>query len=279
MTPDELKARVAKVPRWFHSLDLGQGVVTPGIKTQERLAKEVAWLSLPSLSGKRVLDINTWDGFFAFHAERQGAAEVTGLDHFVWAMDLPAHFAHQADAKRRGVEPGDDTKLAHWHPDTLPGKAGFDTAREALGSKVRPMVADFMDTDLAKVGTYEVVFFLGTLYHMANPVESMRRLAAVTEELAVIETEAAIIPGNEHRAVCEFFPGSELNGDSSNWWAPNEKALVGMCHAAGFADVRVVRGAELAASATRRAVRRLQGRVVRYRAVVHARKAKPAGRK
>jgi hypothetical protein len=43
-------------------------------------------------------------------------------------------------------------------------------------------------------------------------------------------------------ALCEFFESNELNADSSNWWAPNRKALTGMCRAAGFSRVEVVAG-------------------------------------
>jgi len=35
----------------------------------------------------------------------------------------------------------------------------------------------------------------------------------------------------------EFFPSNELNGDVSNWWAPNALALEGICRAAGFRRV------------------------------------------
>jgi hypothetical protein len=67
----------------------------------------------------------------------------------------------------------------------------------------------------------------------------MRRLATVVAPggLAVIETEAVELPGLGDAAFCEFFPGRELNNDPSNWWAPNAKALEGLCRAAGFREV------------------------------------------
>jgi hypothetical protein len=92
------------------------------------------------------------------------------------------------------------------------------------------------------------------------------------------------LPGYEDHALCEFFAGSELNGDPSNWWAPNEQALAGMCRAAGFRRVDVLIGSKsgtLAEALKRRAARQLRkwgllGRAVeknpliRYRAVAHA---------
>ena len=50
------------------------------------------------------------------------------------------------------------------------------------------------------------------------------------------------MPGLEHEALWRFFPVAELNGDVSNWWAPNATALLGALHAAGFASARATHG-------------------------------------
>lgn len=55
--------------RWFHRIDLGNGVTTPGADDTPLKLKH---LQLPeSLSGKTVLDIGAWDGFFSFEVEKQ----------------------------------------------------------------------------------------------------------------------------------------------------------------------------------------------------------------
>src|SRR2546423_15271821 len=68
--------------RWYHTIDLGQGVVTRGVdNSPERLAR----VHLPSdLSGCSVLDIGAWDGFFSFEAERRHASRVVATDHYAW---------------------------------------------------------------------------------------------------------------------------------------------------------------------------------------------------
>ena len=60
--------------RWYHRIDLGHGVTTQGVdNSPERLAR----VRLPTdLSGRSVLDIGAWDGFFSFEAERRGASRV-----------------------------------------------------------------------------------------------------------------------------------------------------------------------------------------------------------
>lgn len=262
---EELEAMARAVPVWFHSIDFGQGVVTSGWKGHSHLEGEVESFRFPDLRGKTVLDINTWDGFFAFEAERKGASRVVALDHYMWAMDPQLHHTYWKECQERGVVPAAYHTMPYYKPDELPGKIGFDTAHRALNSKVEGVVADFMEMDVERLGMFDVVFYFGSLYHMENPLGAMQRVARVTRDLAIIETEAALFRGFEHHALCEFFESNELNADVSNWWAPNEKALAGLCRAAGFRRVESVVGPpSMPETETEPA------KVVRYRSVVHA---------
>ena len=127
----------------------------------------------------------------------------------------------------------------YWDADALPGKRAFDHARAALGSRVEGVVGDFMQCDLASLGTFEVALFLGVLYHMREPLRALERLLALTTELAVIETAAIEIP-DRAGALLEFVPGYEVNSDPTNWFLPTADAVTGMCSAAGFGSVSVV---------------------------------------
>jgi tRNA (mo5U34)-methyltransferase len=264
-----LRDRVAAVPFWFHSIDLGGGVVTPGHKSAGALRAELDAMALPDLRGKSVLDIGGWDGYFAFAAEQRGAARVAVVDHYMWSMDSRGQQAYWRRCMSEGVTPRPYHETEFWQPETLPGKRGFDLAREALGSRVEAIVADFMTCDLAELGDWDVVLYLGVLYHMEEPLTALRRVAAVTRRLAVVETEAIVVPGLEHEALWRFFPGAELNADVSNWWAPNLTALAGALQAAGFASAQPTLGpsAVLVAAA---------GGPHHYRLTVHAAKAQPA---
>ena len=65
---------------WFHSIPLDDGTVTPGLDSSMDKLEQVC---LPKdLSGKTVLDIGAWDGFFSFQAEKAGAERVLATDHF-----------------------------------------------------------------------------------------------------------------------------------------------------------------------------------------------------
>jgi tRNA (mo5U34)-methyltransferase len=289
-TPPYSKAQLEEMAEsvgfWWHSIDLGQGVVSKGGKTPETLRYELESLRLPDLRDKSVLDIGAWDGFFSFEAERRGARRVVALDHYVWSLDLAKYGQYAGECKERGVTPLPGHETPHWQPDKLPSKRGYNTAHKVLGSKVETVLDDFMTMDLAPLGTFDVVFFLGVLYHMEDPLASLRRVASLTNGVAIIETHAVIVPGYEHLEICEFYSSNQLNGDVSNWWGPNLKALEGMCRAAGFARVEVVSGSGCVDAArpkgssyrkTRRALDHLlrwmslrPERRRHFRAVVHA---------
>ncbi len=235
-SPAELQAQ-ADALAWYHSIDLGNGVVTRGSSVQETSADVI-----PDVAGRSVLDIGTWDGKFSFLAERAGAARVVALDHYAWGVDWAARGAYWEECIRNGTLPDqsrDETDF--WLPD-LPGRRPFEFAAAALGSKVEPVVADFQTVDLDELGAFDVVLYLGVLYHMPEPLTCLERVRAVTREVAVIETEAVHLQGLDHEALLQFYAGSSLHTDFGNWYVPTIEALRNMCRAAGFSQVRTVVG-------------------------------------
>src|SRR5436853_4178041 len=235
MSPDEdLRAEVEAL-RWYHVLDLGHGVRTPGIyDPSSRLPR----YALPDLSGKTVLDVGAWDGFFSFEAERRGAARVVALDTFSW--------------RPRGERTG---------------KAGFELARRALGSKVEDVDVDVLDISPETVGgTFDVVLFLGVLYHMRHPLLALERVRSVTRELLILETHVDLL--GLRRPAAALYPGFELEGDWSNWWGPNPAAVRGLLEAAGFDAVEQVHPSSWLPSRAARLLRRASPR--QGRAVFHA---------
>ena len=211
------------------------------------LERELGHLQLPDLRGLSVLDIGCWDGYFAFAAERLGAKRVLALDHYVWSIDMERWLAYRRDREQRGleIEPSESVPEL-WRPDELPGKKGFNVAHEALQSDVEVVVGDFLDVDLDTLGTFDVVLYLGVLYHMRHPLLALERLAQVTRGVALIETQAQEFKVPGRVAMCRFLERDELSGDPTNWWIPNQRALVSMCRAAGFAQAEMIHGSRRA---------------------------------
>lgn len=221
---------------WFHSIDLGEGLMTDGASDPVTIMDLPG--SLPDLRGKSVLDIGAWDGKYSFLAERAGAARVVALDHYVWRLDWAARQAYYEECEAAGVLPEQEkVDYGFLVEDGTPGKAGFDLVHDYLDSHVESVVADFMTADLAQLGTFDVVQYFGVLYHMVNPIASLQRLRRVTGEVAVIETAAVVVPGYPQAPLLELYAGNELADDYGNWFAPSEAALHALCLAAGFARV------------------------------------------
>lgn len=243
---ENLRTRVEAI-RWYHTIDLGNGIVTRGA---DNTAFRLARLDLPaSFDGATVLDIGAWDGFFSFEAERRGAARVVAADYY------------------------------SWHGAGWGSKAGFELARATLGSKVEDIDIDVMDLAPSRIGTFDIVLFLGVLYHLRHPLLALERVASVTQRTLILETVVDMI--GVRRPAAAFYPGRELNNDPTNWWAPNVPALHGMLRDVGFESVRTVTPPK---SAPYRAVRaiahtvrgqnRLREAFRQDRVVVHATKAR-----
>ena len=229
MERDELQKRAGAL-RWYHTIDLGQGVVTRGVdNTPERLPR----VHLPEdLSGKTVLDIGAWDGFFSFEAERRRASRVVACDYYAW----------------HGVGWG-----------TGRGKDGFELARTALNSRVEDVALDVLDLSPDKIGTFDVVFFLGVLYHLPNPLLALESVASVSRGLLILETVVDMV--GIGRPAAAFYPDKELNNDPTNWWGPNHAAVQGMLTSVGFSRVDVITPARSAPYRAARAVyHRIRGK-------------------
>jgi tRNA (mo5U34)-methyltransferase len=202
---EKVRAEIANV-NWYHQIDLGDGIVTPGVDdTPNRMTP----LELPSdLSGKSVLDIGAWDGVFSFEAERRGASRVLATDSFCWSGE-------------------------GWGT-----KEGFLTASRILGSRVDDLEIDVMDLSPDRVGTFDLVLFVGVLYHLRHPLLALERVASVTGEQLIFDSHTAMI--EESDPVMRFYPGTELNDDPTNWWGPNPPAVEAMLRDVGFRRIERV---------------------------------------
>ena len=202
---DNLKKEVAKI-KWFHTIDLGNGVITPGV---DDFPKKLKKLGMPEdLRGMSVLDIGAWDGFFSFEAERRGASRVLATDSFCWGGE-------------------------GWGT-----KAGFELAGKALNSKVEDMEIDVLDISPEKVGIFDLVLFLGVFYHMRYPLLALERVFSVTGKQLILQTHVDMLECK--RPVMAFYAGAELRKDPTNWWGPNPTAVEAMLKTVGFQKVKIV---------------------------------------
>jgi len=198
-TDDELRKEIAQ-HYWWHDMELRPGIITPGHGNVQTM---LPYYGIPEdLTGLSVLDIGCWDGFYSFECERRGARRVV-------ASDL-------------------------WEPA---GRGAFDLAREELDSKVMAWETDVYDLNTAYAGRFDVVLFLGVLYHLKHPLLALEKVAAITKPGGLTIIDTIVAPGAGDWPVMIFIPGDEVNEDPTNWWAPNAMAMRHMLHNAGYASV------------------------------------------
>jgi tRNA (mo5U34)-methyltransferase len=205
---------------WYHTIELPGGVTTPGFFDHRPL---VPHYGLPDdLTGKRVLDVGTWDGFWAFEFERRGA-EVTAVDlDRLIDVDLPL-------ATRQAVI---DANL-----DQRFG-AGFEIARRALGSKVERITGSVYDLDPAVLGTFDLVHLADVSLHLERPLDAFRKIRSVTAGTAmIIDAIHPDLDADPNRRLTEYRSG----WTDVAWWTPSLNTLAQMILDAGFAEVRVQR--------------------------------------
>jgi tRNA (mo5U34)-methyltransferase len=202
---DELRRRVHS-RAWFHRIDLGRGLITPGIdNTPDKLRR----VRLPRrLRGLSVLDIGAYDGFFSFECERRGAARVVAADHYCWTYGGMA------------------------------SKEGFELARAALRSRVEDVLLPVEDLSPAAAGTFDLVLFLGVLYHAPDPLLYLRNARSVCRGRLILETHIDALDYPQPAAV--FYPSTALNNDASNFWGPNPAAVEAMLRECGFRRIKQI---------------------------------------
>lgn len=272
---EELRRRVAGL-KWYHTIDLGDGIVTPGWFDTRSVAPRVPLA--PNLEGKRCLDVGTWDGFWAFEMERRGAAEVIAIDiEDQRRWDWPPH-TRVGDATPTGLAILDEFKS---------GDSAFAVAHDALDSRVQRRDLSIYDLSPGDVGTFDVVFLGSLLLHLRDPVGALAALRTVCGGEAVIADTVDAIPSFLRPRT----PTVRLEGyDRPWWWIPNRAGLHRMVESAGFRIVQATPvyimplGDAHPRTSTLRQLRKLfspQGReelIVNARGIPHAAvRAKPIG--
>jgi tRNA (mo5U34)-methyltransferase len=215
LTADQKRGLVASRADWFHSIDIGDGIVTPGTCPPEYLRHLWDTMKLPDdLHGARVLDVGTYDGFFAFECERRGADVV--------AIDI-----HPADCRC------------------------FALARTLRGSRVDYRQMSVYDVRVERLdGPFDLVLCLGVYYHLRHLFLALDNLWTITKGQLRLETHviddrliladgtttrlSEVDPRLQQTPIYRFYRFNELGGDYSNWFGGNVAAVLESLSSAGF---------------------------------------------
>jgi tRNA (mo5U34)-methyltransferase len=215
-----LGGSIRELGPWFHNLHLPDGDQTAPdhplgdfpSNKWRRLGPELP----DDLDGCRALDIGCNAGFYSFELARRGA-DVLAIDH-------DPHYLRQAGWARD-------------HYD-LRGRIEF---RE-MGVYDLPQLQE----------TFDVVLFLGVLYHLRYPLLGLDLVTERTRETLVLQT--LTMPGDPTDGTTPAdldyddrdrlldpdwptmaFVEHDFAGDPTNWWVPSAGAVEAMVRSSGFA--------------------------------------------
>jgi tRNA (mo5U34)-methyltransferase len=212
---------IGQIPRWYHSMDLAPGVVTPGWFDLRPIVDRLPW---PDVRGKRCLDVGTSNGFLAFELERRGADEVVAVEiasHEQW--DWEEHVGELGPQYQRhaeGPEPG----------------LGFKLARELLGSSVRLERATVYQLEPSTLGRFDVVVCGSLLLHLRDPLGALAAIRSVCDDVLLSANQVDLLRSVVRRRLPLF----RLDGTSgiAQWWLPNAAGHRQLLRAAGFEILR-----------------------------------------
>jgi tRNA (mo5U34)-methyltransferase len=208
-TTDEIRRLVDSKP-WFHRFKLIDDIITPGLYFVDGPAWVERTFPGLDLSGKRVLEIGTWDGPYAFALEARGA--------IVDATDIQD-----------------------------PDRTGFNVAKYVLNSRVRYTCTSVYEVEKHfPPEEFDYILFLGVFYHLKYPVLALEALARLLRSDGRLYFEGECLLNYASRAdgrtpnlldritlhsmarsnypVSVYYSGP-FKDDPSNWHVPNVACL------------------------------------------------------
>ena len=229
---------------WYHTIDLGDGLITPGIYDYRDALSPYGFPE--DMRGMTVLDVGSATGFFAFEFEKRGARVISvelpsleDLDRFpgqtteqllkkLEKMILPPESERPPEAERR------DTKDELYFY-LLDGPFRFCHMR--LNSKVERCFSTVYDLSPAKLGVdgFDLVFLGDILLHTFSPWKALAAVAPLCKGLLVL---SQIMPEDVGpQPAMLYVGGDDPQGDDISWWWPNKLCFEQMLKKMGFKTV------------------------------------------
>jgi tRNA (mo5U34)-methyltransferase len=201
--------------QWYHTVRLRPGIETEGWFDTRAAARKFPW---PDLSGKRCLDVGTFDGYWAFEMERRGAGEVVAIDIL--------------DPKQWDWPYGSTEAVREALSERKDGGDGFAICAAELRSRVRREERSVYDVG-PDMGTFDFIYVGSLLLHLRDPVRALEKVRAVCRPNGYVLVVDAI--DVDLSLVSPRSPSARLDGLGRPWWfKPNLAGLRRMAQSAGL---------------------------------------------
>ncbi len=183
--------KIEELKPWYHKIDLGDGIITPGNDYDELWQCTQNVIDEIDYKNKVVLDLASWDGYWAFEAEKKGAK-------FVVSSDI-----------------------------RLTGYRNLLFAREVLDSNVIPLCnvsVQNLQERLSVVGMpekFDIIHHFGLFYHLRDPLLSLTQARKMISNDGYLILETAYIHDmKKSYMMFSGLPGNYHFYAASDTWAP-----------------------------------------------------------
>lgn len=232
---------------WYHTVNLGHGLVTPGMFDYR---PHVKTYDLPAdMTGLHVLDVGSATGYFAFEFELRGAAvtsvelpSLTVLDRFPGqSMEqvvqklmrlLPPGSGADGDPSAQSL---DAASLYTWLME-----GPFRFCQQVRGSRVERCYSSIYELPKAQLPTtlYDLVFIGDVLLHTMDPLRALAAAASVCGDTLLIAQHLPAVLDPQPAML--YLGGAQFDEDQSQWWWPNRSWFEQVLRKLGFRTVEVV---------------------------------------
>ena len=232
---------------WYHTVDLGNGMITPGSFDYRAT---VDHFGLPaSMEGMTALDVGSATGFFAFEMERRGAS--------VTSMELPAltlwdHFPGESTSGIVGkirerlpyhsllprpeiAEAFQKMSVSALHRVLLDGPFRF--CHERLGSRVERVYSTVYEigATIGEAARFDAVMLGDILVHTIDPLSALASAASVCGGTLTIAGE--VIGSSDDPPAIRYVGGDIAGSDLAEWWRPNLSWFQQVLTRLGFREI------------------------------------------
>ncbi len=178
------------------------------------------------LTGKSILDLAAFDGFYSYEATKRGAKFVVALDNGIGEEIIG----------------GPDQGVGSDHmsfPNPEERQKAFDRMYEKykiIGAPVHlvPMNVEDMDKLLPE---FDIVFCFGLFYHVKDIFGLFEKCYQKCKEMTIIE---GAFLSDEDTGVSYLVGPYELHNDPTNFWIPSPESLFKILWRVGFKKAEVL---------------------------------------
>lgn len=224
-TEDQIREGLALIDSWYHVIELGHDIVTPGAFD---MRKYLHHYPIPDdMTGMRVLDVGASNGYFALEFAKRGATEVV-------ALDLPGWEDHDWSPRQRRVleaRPKDESERVDH--SIFSGALDLSIRANGFAEVIRPEACTIYEISPERLGMFDFVFSGSMLMHVRDPLAALHAIRSALKPGGTFMVSVSTIREEDPEPIAAFVG----EWDQSNFWQMNPVCFKRMLATADFDQI------------------------------------------